>query len=40
MADIKAALAHARLVAKTAGNTGNTRNTENNSSDIKAAWRH
>jgi hypothetical protein len=34
MADIKAALAHARLVAKTAGNTGNTRNTENNSSDI------
>jgi hypothetical protein len=35
MADIKAALAHARLVAKTAGNTGNTRNTENNSSDIK-----
>jgi hypothetical protein len=38
MADIKAALAHARLVAKTAGNagnTGNTGNTENNSSDIK-----
>ena len=35
MADIKAALAHARLAAKTAGNTGNTRNTENNSSDIK-----
>jgi hypothetical protein len=35
MADIRAALAHAHLVAKTAGNTGNTRNTENNSSDIK-----
>ena len=35
MADIKAALAHARLVAKTAGNAGNTGNTENNSSDIK-----
>jgi hypothetical protein len=35
MADIKAALAHARLVAKTAGDTGNTGNTENNSSDIK-----
>jgi hypothetical protein len=28
-------LAHARLVAKTAGNAGNTGNTENNSSDIK-----
>ena len=27
MADIKAALAHARLVAKTAGNAGNTGNT-------------
>jgi hypothetical protein len=35
MADIKAALAHARLAAKTAGNAGNTGNTENNSSDIK-----
>jgi len=35
MADIRAALTHARLVAKTAGNAGNTRNTENNSSDIK-----
>jgi hypothetical protein len=35
IADIKAALAHARLVAKTAGNAGNTGNTENNSSDIK-----
>ncbi len=35
MANNKAALAHARLVAKTAGNTGNTGNTENNSSDIK-----
>ena len=35
MADIKAALAYARLVAKTAGNAGNTGNTENNSSDIK-----
>jgi hypothetical protein len=36
MADIKAALARARLVAKTAGNTGNTGNTENSSSDIKS----
>jgi hypothetical protein len=35
MADIKAALADARLVAKTAGNARNTGNTENNSSDIK-----
>jgi hypothetical protein len=35
MADIKAALAYARLVAKTAGNARNTGNTENNSSDIK-----
>jgi hypothetical protein len=35
MADIQAALAHARLAAKTAGNAGNTGNTENNSSDIK-----
>jgi hypothetical protein len=34
MADIKAALAHARLV-KTAGNAGNTGNTESNPSDIK-----